>query len=182
MPLRVIRHEVEAVLPARVESVKIESVLSEAGILLTEVILKVQPGSKRHLGIELPSKSRFWSAFVNKQSVWPWREGSKILVPIEEGSVEGAFIEIKFLYTVEVARMDQRKVKNLLHGLSFDLPLENITWRVHLPEYWQVTDWEGSTLELHMQKAKNSQPLKLATICSVKQVCVRLSMRRLRAF
>ena len=154
LPFRVIRHEVEAVLPARVESVKIESVLSEAGILLTEVILKVQPGSKRHLGIELPSKSRFWSAFVNKQSVWPWREGSKILVPIEEGSVEGASIEIKFLYTVEVARMDQRKVKNLLHGPSFDLPLENITWRVHLPEYWQVTDWEGSTLELHGAEGK----------------------------
>ena len=39
-------------------------------------------------------------------------------------------------------------------GPSFDLPLENITWRVHLPEYWEVTDWERSTLELHGAEGK----------------------------
>jgi len=154
LPLRVIRHEVESVLPARVERVDIASVLSEAGILLTEVVLKIQPGNKPHLGLELPSKARFWSAFMNKKSVWPWREGRQILVPMEEGSVEGEAVAIKFLYTVEVGKMDKDKVENLLLGPSFDLPLENITWRVHLPEYWEVTDWEGSTLELREEKGK----------------------------
>ena len=50
--------------------------------------------------------------------------------------------------------MDKRKVENLLLGPSFDLPLENITWRVYLPEYWEVKDWEGSTLELRDEDEK----------------------------
>jgi hypothetical protein len=147
LPIQLIRHEVENVLPARVQSVNISSVLSEAGILLTEVILKMQPGNKRHLGLTLPKDANFWSAFVNKKSVWPWKDGQRILIPMEEGNVNESS-EIKFLYTLEVQSMNAAEVENLLQGPSFDLPLEKITWNIHLPEYWEIDDTEGSTLEL----------------------------------
>ena len=148
LPLRVIRHEVEDVLPARVLSTDISSVLSEAGILLSEVRLQILPGNKRHLGLELPKDAKFWSAFVNKKSVWPWKEDGKILIPLEEGNVDGSASEIKFLYTTEVGKMGREEVENLLLGPKFDLPLENINWNIHLPDYWEITETEGSTLEM----------------------------------
>ncbi len=148
LPLQVIRHEAEDVLPARILATDISSVLSEAGIMLTEVRIQIQPGNKRHLGMDLPKDAKFWSAFVNKKSVWPWEEGGKILIPMEAGTIGGASSEIKFLYTSKVGKMLTDKVENQLHGPKFDLPLEKINWFVHLPEHWEVKDTEGSTLEL----------------------------------
>lgn len=148
LPLKVIRHKVENVLPARVQSINLSSVLSEAGILLTEVVIQIQPGNKRYLGMDLPGNAKFWSAFVNKKSVWPWNENDQILIPLEEANLDGSPSEIKFLYTQEVPEMNKTEVESLLIGPTFDLPLESISWQVHLPEYWELTETVGSTLEL----------------------------------
>ena len=37
---------------------------------------------------------------------------------------------------------------------KFDLPLENITWRVSLGDKWQVNHWSGS-LQLQQQEMKS---------------------------
>ena len=39
-------------------------------------------------------------------------------------------------------------------GLASTCRLRTLLGGVHLPEYWQVTDWEGSTLELHGAEGK----------------------------
>jgi hypothetical protein len=38
-----------------------------------------------------------------------------------------------------------------LFAPKFDLPLENITWRVHLSEKWEIQDW-GGTLQLQEER------------------------------
>jgi hypothetical protein len=46
----------------------------------------MQPGDKRLLHLTLPVDAKFWFAFVNQNGVWPWREGDKILIPLEKQS------------------------------------------------------------------------------------------------
>ena len=98
--------------------------------------------------MDLPGNAKFWSAFVDKKSVWPWNENNQILIPLEEAKMDGSPSEIKFLYTQEVPEMNKTEVESLLIGPTFDLPLESISWQVYLPEYWELTETEGSTLEL----------------------------------
>src|SRR5947199_96624 len=78
------RHEAAKLLPARVNSVALNSVISDDGITLTQARLEMFPGDKRLLHVRLPKSARFWFAFVNETGVWPWREGDEILIPLEQ--------------------------------------------------------------------------------------------------
>jgi hypothetical protein len=150
LPIRLSRHEVAKVLPARVEKVELTSVIAPEGEMLTEGRLLMQPGDKRLLHLKLPPSGQFWYAFVNGESAWPWRQAGQILLLLAKNSDPAKPTIVEFFYTCQAASPRARGFTHQVLGPAFDLPLENITWRVYVPPTWKVKDWQ-STLQLRSQ-------------------------------
>jgi len=144
LPVRLDRHEAARLLPARVNRLTLTSAIADDGVMLTEVQLELVPGDKRLLELTLPPQARFWFAFVNQNSVWPWNEQDRILIPLEKHSKLGEPTTVEFFYTSRTGPTRTRSLDLELLGPKFDLPLENITWRLYLSDKWQLTDSIGS--------------------------------------
>ncbi len=144
LPIRIQRHEATRLLPARVNSVTLNSVVADDAAMLTQVRVEIIPGDKRLLHLTLPARARFWFAFVNQNSVWPWQTTNQWLLPLEHSAREGEATVVEFFYSSTVGEPGGRSLDLELLGPKFDLPLENITWNVFLNEKWKVRDWSGS--------------------------------------
>jgi hypothetical protein len=144
LPLKLERHEAAKLLPARVNSVTFNSVISDDGVLLTQARLEILPGDKRLLNLKLPDGARFWFAFVNQNGVWPWREGDRILIPLEQQSHGDKPITVEFFYSGRAGDAGAHSLDLALAAPKFDLPLEDITWRVSLGERWKIKNWSGA--------------------------------------
>ena len=141
LALTVVRHEAAAMLPARVEQVDLVSTVSPAGEVLTEVRLTLHPGDKRLLHLKLPAGSEFWFAFVNGESALPWNDRDEVLIPLEKNSDLSQPAIVEFFY----ASQTPAKIRGFdyrLPGPQFDLPLQNITWTLHVDDRWNVTKWD----------------------------------------
>jgi hypothetical protein len=141
------RYEAARLLPARVSSVALTSVVSDDGEILTRAIVTMIPGDKQLLHLTLPVQSRFWFAFVGQNSVWPWREGDQILIPLEQHSRTSEPTTVEFLYSGRAGVAGGGRLDLGLSGPRFDLPLENIQWRVFLGRKWRIAETGGTLQE-----------------------------------
>jgi hypothetical protein len=144
LPLKLVRHEAAKLLPARINSITLKSVISDSGAMLTEVSLDMLPGDKRLLDVALPKDAKFWFAYVNQNGVWPWREGANILIPLEQQSRTGETMPVSLFYSSQIGESETTSLDLNLLAPKFDLPLENIKWHVYLNEKWHVAKWTGS--------------------------------------
>ncbi len=144
LPLKLTRHEAAKLLPARVESVGLNSVVSDDGMMLTEVRLEIMPGDKRLLSLTLPPDARFWFAFVNDSGVWPWRDGTNVLIPLEQQANGRQSANVEVYYGSRAGRATQGDLDIDMEAPKFDLPLENITWRISLSDKWRVKHHDGA--------------------------------------
>ncbi len=151
LPLKLDRHQAAKLLPARVNNITLNSVISDDGVMLTQVRLEMLPGDKRFLELTLTNDERFWFAFVNQNGVWPWIRQGSYLIPLEQQSRDNQPVPVDIFYSSRVGDPGTRKLNLELAAPKFDLPLENITWRVHLNEKWQVTKRNGS-LQLQQEE------------------------------
>jgi len=151
LPLKLERHEAAKLLPARVNNITLRSVISDDGVMLTRTRLEILPGDKRLLSLTLPPEARFWFAFVNDSGVWPWRDGDKILIPLERQSAGNKPVTVEIFHSCRAGQADARSLDLSLLAPKFDLPLENITWKLSLGDKWQVKHWTGS-LQLERQE------------------------------
>ncbi|MSU35015.1 MAG: hypothetical protein EXS36_07860 [Pedosphaera sp.] len=153
------RHDTTKLLPARVNNVTLTSVISDEGVMLTQVRLELIPGDKRLLHFNLPAGARFWFAFVNQNGVWPWRELDQILIPLEQQSRSDQPMIVEFFYSSRIGSPGGRKLNLELLGPKFDLSLENIIWHVWLNDKWHMVGWSGT---LQLQKdGRVIQPVAL---------------------
>ena len=159
LSLQLERHEAAKLLPARVNLVTLTSVISDEGVMLTQVKLDLIPGDKRLLHLTLPPQARFWFAFVNQNGVWPWRDQDRILIPLEQQSRAEKPTSVELFYSSRIGSPGDRKLDLALLGPKFDLPLENITWHVYLNDKWQLADWKG-TLQLQ-EESRVAEPAAL---------------------
>ena len=150
LPLQLERHEAAKLLPARVNNITFNSVISDDGEMLTQVRLEMVPGDKRLLNLTLPGDARFWFAFVNQGGVWPWREQDRILIPLEQQSRGDKAIPVEVFYSSRIGTGGDRALDLELVAPKFDLPLENLTWHVSLSDKWRLKNWTGS---LQLQQA-----------------------------
>jgi hypothetical protein len=60
-------------------------------------------------------------------------------------------VPVEIFYSSQVGQPGSRTLDLELLAPKFDLPLENIVWRVYLSEKWQVKKWMG-TLQLQKQE------------------------------
>ena len=144
LPLKLERHEAAKLLPARVNNITFTSVISDAGVMLTQVRLEILPGDKRLLHLTLPKDAKFWFAFVNQNGVWPWREADQILIPLAQQSRGDQTLPVEIFFSSEVGKPGGGSLDLDLLAPKFDLPLENLTWRVFLNDKWQVKKWDGA--------------------------------------
>jgi hypothetical protein len=144
LPLKLERHEAARLLEARVNNIAFNSVISDDGIMLTQTRLELMPGDKRLLNLTLPVEAKFWFAFVDQNGVWPWREKDRILIPLEQQSRSGKPTVVELFYSCKIGAANPRSLNLELLAPKFDLPLENITWKVSLSDKWQVQHWAGS--------------------------------------
>jgi hypothetical protein len=151
LPLRLERHDAVKLLAARVNSVTFTSVISDDGIMLTEARLEMIPGDKSLLNLTLPQNAHFWFAFVNQNGVWPWRDQDKILIPLEQTDRGAKPISLELYYSAKVGSADAQSLDLELWAPKFDLPLENLTWRVSLGDKWRLKKWSGS-MQLEQQE------------------------------
>jgi hypothetical protein len=149
LPLTLERHEAAKLLPARIEHVALNSVISDAGVMLTRVTLDLLPGDKRELDFTLPPDARFWFAFVNHNGVWPWRKGDSILVPLEQPPRNSRTLPVELFYSCSAGTASPRALDLELAAPKLDLPLEDLTWSVSFSEKWQPRHWSGA---LQLQK------------------------------
>jgi hypothetical protein len=138
LSLKLQHHEAAQLLPAHVNNIAFNSVISDDGAMLTEARLEILPGDKRLLSLTLPSGAAFWFAFVNDNGVWPWREKDNILIPLEQQSHGDKPVTVEIFYECHTGAATADFLNLELLAPKFDLPLENITWRVSLGEKWQV--------------------------------------------
>jgi hypothetical protein len=146
LPLKLERHEAAKLLPARVNSLTLTSVISDAGVMLTHLRLELEPGDKRLLHLTLPKNARFWFAFVNQNGVWPWLQEDELLIPLEQPSHGGGAVPVELFFSSDAGKMDARSLNLDLFAPKFDLPLENVTWNVYVNHQWQIQH-PGGTLE-----------------------------------
>jgi hypothetical protein len=151
LPLKLERHEAAKLLPARVSDVTFTSVISDAGVMLTQARLDILPGDMRLLHLTLPPDAHYWFAFVDQNGVWPWGEGDQILIPLDQSSHGDQAVPVEIYFSSNVGKPDGRALDLSLLAPKFDLPLENLTWQVYLNQKWQVKKWSG-TLQLQQQE------------------------------
>jgi hypothetical protein len=96
------------------------------------------------LNLSLPPNAQFWFAFVNQNGVWPWRENDQILIPLDQEVHTGRSVPVEIFYSCRIGTANPRALDLKLIAPKFDLPLENITWRVALSDKWRVKKWSGS--------------------------------------
>jgi len=70
---------------------------------------------------------------------------------LEQQSRGGKPVPVEIFYSSQVGQPGSGALDLELLAPKFDLPLENITWRVHLNEKWKVNNWTG-TLQLQEQQ------------------------------
>jgi hypothetical protein len=142
--VRIQRHEVARVLPARVEGLTLTTIPSHDGALLTRTELVLVPGDKQLLPVTLPNGAEFWSAFVGGNSARTWREGGRILIPLEQHARTGEPVTVEFYFSSPAPRPGTRAENLALACPRFDLPLENIRWHVLLDPKWELKSWKGA--------------------------------------
>ncbi|HTB63751.1 MAG TPA: hypothetical protein VK737_09190, partial [Opitutales bacterium] len=143
LPVQIVQHEAAKVLPARVESVHMRSLVAPDAQLLTEVTVSLFPGDERNLAVTLPADSKFWFAFVNDKGVSPSQGQAgknEILLPLEPNPLPSQAATVEFLYQQKAPAGGAWNNANLA-GPSFDLPLQNISWQLLLPDTWKISHW-----------------------------------------
>lgn len=153
------------VLPAEAKSVRLRSLLSETGVILTEAVFNIDSGHKPDLLVRLPEGSHFWSCYVNEQSVWPATKEGSIHVPLMRSSDANTDTVVKLSYlSIAPDELTEKNALSLI-GPQCDLPLENIEWSVFVPSSMVVAEWEG-TLDPESPLGLQTESFDLNTLLS----------------
>jgi prepilin-type processing-associated H-X9-DG protein len=138
-----VQHFQEAeVLQALVDRVRLTTVISEDGQIMTDMALTVRNNGRQYLEVALPEGAQVWSAFVSGQPVRPGKRDSKLLLPMER--TEGdATVPVELTY-IGVASFPRRSGVVGMVSPSLDVPLKNARWDLYLPPDFQYGHFEGT--------------------------------------
>lgn len=131
LDLSAVRHDAAKVLPANIEKVRMTSVVSDGGQVLTQVAMDINIGSLQFLEMKLPDKnSSLWTAFVKGKAASVSKDGDIYRIPLEE-SVPGELTPVEFIYAGS-ARRGWISSKEEFRGPKFNLPLKDIDWKFYV--------------------------------------------------
>ena len=152
LDLSVVRHAVAEVLPARVRSVGLTSVVSDDGQMVTRVDLKLNVGTLRFLEVTLPPGAQVWSVFVNDAASVPLKDRGTVMVPLESARVTGdATVELTY---AGVAGSATAFGSERIVGPRFNIPLADLQWDFYVPPNYRYHGF-GGTLTYRERERKD---------------------------
>ncbi|MGF1453411.1 MAG: hypothetical protein ACFB21_15220, partial [Opitutales bacterium] len=174
----VLRRDAAAMLPAQISAIELASLVASDGGVLTRVLVTLDPGGKSLLEVALPAGADFWFAFVNQQGIRPWREGDRVLLPLERDPVEPEASTVEFYYLQQLPLPRKGRLKGSLRAPQLDLPMENITWRMLLPREWEIDEWEG---DLNLEERERGNLFSNWSLASYAEVNVKNNLRQIES-
>jgi hypothetical protein len=110
---------------------------------MTELSLSIRNNGRQHLEIELPEKTKVWSAFVAGEPVRPNVREGKLLLPLERDTASDAPVTVELTF-IGQDKFPRRSGTVSLVSPKFDLPLKNARWDLYLPPDYDYSKFEGS--------------------------------------
>jgi hypothetical protein len=146
LPLSVVRHESAQVLPASVTRVRMTSVLSADGRMLTRAVLQLDIGSLRLLKLDLPHREdMLWTALVNGREATVSRDGAAYCVPLEKPA-GGQDATVDLVYSGSASRGGFGRRQTYEAPRLAGLPLRDIEWTLYAVPGVRYYDF-GGTME-----------------------------------
>ncbi|BCU76186.1 hypothetical protein [Luteolibacter sp. LG18] len=131
------RHNLAGALKLRVAAGQLTTLVSPDGDALTAVDLKVQVAEKGTLRLRLPKQAKLFNVLVNDEGAPLVREGDDWLFYVFPAPEGGRPASVRFVYSAGSGKGLK------LEGPALDVPLENLTWRVLVPDGWRLAGHDG---------------------------------------
>ncbi len=135
------RQELAEALKLRVEEGELVTVFSARGDQATLATLKVRVNEKSRFELRLPAEAELFHVAVNGEEMTVVREANDHLFHVVPGADLGEPATVEFGYGMRGGRHGKGQVN--LSAPGFNVPLQNLTWRVRLPEGWDFTGHKG---------------------------------------
>jgi hypothetical protein len=149
LPVILKRHELAGLRRLRVSEGTLTTLLSPGGTALTAVNLKMRVVTKGTLRLKLPADAELFNVFVNDEGVNLVREAGDWLFHVFPSPDAGKPAVVRFVYATSLGKGKR------LEGPMPDAPMENLTWRVLVPEGWRLAK-HGGDFDLQKQSSLGS--------------------------
>ncbi|MDP4996932.1 MAG: hypothetical protein NWQ16_11995 [Akkermansiaceae bacterium] len=130
------RHELQDLEKLRVSQGTLTTLISPDGDSLTAVDLQMQVTAKTTLRLKLPAESKLFNVLVNEEGATLVREKGEWLFYVFPSPEPGKPANVRFVYS-------EKSEDTTLQGPVLNVPMENLTWRVLIPEGFQLASHEG---------------------------------------
>lgn len=137
LPVSLKRHGLAELKKVRVEKGDLVSLLSSSGSAITAVELHMRVAEKGRLRLTLPEDARLFNVVVNNEGTALVREGSDWLFHVFPSPEAGSPAIVKLVYSSAGGK--GRKLESPL----LDVPMENLTWQVLVPDGWKLAKHQG---------------------------------------
>ncbi len=138
---QVASHDKAAVVETRIERMDADSVVTEAGTVMTKAAFRVKNSQAQFLRLRLPNGAKLLSAFTSGREIRPARDGEVFLLPIDKSAAEPFPVEVAWLS--ETGRFELAG-KNMVILPRSDLSIDELSWRIYAPEGFQVVHLGGN--------------------------------------
>lgn len=149
LPVVMKRHQLADLQKLRVAEGSLTTLMSPTGDALTAVDLKMDVVGKETLRLTLPKGAKLFNVLVNDEGATLVREGDEWLFYVFPSPEEDRPATVHFVYSAGTSQGRR------LEGPRLNVPMENLTWRVLVPEGWKMTD-HGGDFDLKKQGAMGS--------------------------
>jgi len=149
LPVVLKRHKLAELRKLRVADGSLTTLLSPDGDALTSVRMRMQVIDKVTLRLKLPDKANLFNVFVNDEGATLVREKNDWLFYVFPSPEVGKPTVVRFVYSASLAHGGR------LEGPVLDVPMENLTWRVLMPEGWKLAG-HGGDFDLKKQSRLGS--------------------------
>ncbi|MBU4460732.1 MAG: hypothetical protein KJ579_09200 [Verrucomicrobia bacterium] len=141
LPLSILRHTAAEVLPGRVQSARLTSVVSDDGQMVTRAVLTLDPGTLRFLEMTVPEGGEVWSVFLNGRAASPLFENGRHMIPLERGGSGAAVVDVIYGHRGGAGGLWARRE---VRGPTFNLPLADIEWELYVPPQYRYLGFGGT--------------------------------------
>lgn len=131
------RHELEDLEKLRVSAGSFTTLISPHGDYLTAVDLSMQVTGKSTLRLKLPDDSKLFNVLVNDEAATLVREKGEWLFYIFPSPEPNQPASVRFVFSAKNKKSGQ------LQGPVLNVPLENLTWNVIIPEGYEMKSHKG---------------------------------------
>ena len=153
LPLILKRHQLADLQKLRVADGTLTTLMSPDGDALTAVDLKMKVVGKGTLRLKLPTGASLFNVLVNDEGATLVREGDEWLFYVFPSPEVSRPATVCFVYSAGTGKGKR------LEGPILNVPMENLTWRVLVPEGWRMAD-HGGDFDLKQQAAMGSFKLE----------------------